>query len=85
MNVRVEYDPTPIRHIAVQCPNCKRWFHGYDATNDEIRFDYQIRYARFECPVCEAFFCGYDHCEITEFGSAEEVYKGCLEKKVSWE
>lgn len=29
-NVRVEYEPLPIRHIAVQCPECKNWFHGMD-------------------------------------------------------
>ena len=36
-NVRVEYEPLPIRHIAVQCPNCKKWFRGWEITEDDLR------------------------------------------------
>ena len=25
VNVKVEYDRIPIRHMAVQCPDCKNW------------------------------------------------------------
>ena len=35
MNVRVEYESTPIRHIAVQCPYCSKWFNGRDIFNGD--------------------------------------------------
>ena len=36
MNVRIMYDPAPIRHIAVQCPDCERWFNGRDIDDKEL-------------------------------------------------
>lgn len=44
-NVRVEYESTPIRHIAVQCPNCKKWFRGWEITEDNLRYAYEINFA----------------------------------------
>lgn len=92
MNVRVELDPAPIRHIAVQCPECGNWFHGWEIANgkpfDDLRYDYQINFATFTCPLCEKEFGGLQHAEkihVQEVGSAEECYKGCLTKKVTWE
>lgn len=90
MNIRVEYDSTPIRNIAVQCPNCEKWFYGYDITEDKLQYSYQVPFAKFHCPVCSNIFgCNVgikkDTFNVKEYGSAEEVYKGCLEKKVSWE
>ena len=38
-NVRVEYESTPIRHIAVQCPKCGKWFKGWDIVQDEMPID----------------------------------------------
>ena len=90
MNIRVVYEPTPIRHIAVQCPKCEKWFYGNDIADNHISFDYQIRYAQFECPVCGKIFGGdeskdYSNVKIEEVGSSTECYKNCLEKKVVWE
>ena len=92
-NVRVEYDPNPIRHIAVQCPKCKKWFHGRDITHDDLRYGYQIDMVSYHCPVCDTKF-GYDN-ERNPFIEKDkpnikemdypEVYDGCLQKKVSWE
>ena len=93
MNVRVEYESTPIRHIAVQCPKCNKWFNGRDIINGDwltdLRYDYQIYCAQFECPVCGKIFGG-DACR--DFGnvnieqtSYSEVYKDCLQKKEVWE
>lgn len=28
VNMKVEYERTPIRHLAVQCPDCDFWFFG---------------------------------------------------------
>lgn len=90
MNVRVEYDSTPIRHIAVQCPECEEWFNGRDIVNgdwlDELRFEHQIYWATFTCPVCGWEFGGLhnaDKANIEEV-SYPEVYDGCLERKEVW-
>lgn len=94
INYRIEYDPTPIRHIAVQCPSCGRWYHGNDITEDDLFYDYQAEMAEFQCPVCGTKFSCVDYCHdgveicgthIEECGSAEEVYAGCLTRKEVWE
>lgn len=89
MKVRVEYDPTPIRHIAVQCPKCESWFNGRDITKHALRDSTDIYFAEFECPVCNNIFgsqgCNsYSDVSIEEVGYPE-VYDGILQKKVSWE
>lgn len=92
-NVRVEYESTPIRHIAVQCPNCENWFHGSDITDDDLGYEYQIDFAHFTCPVCGRKFgrsdtwnayTALDKPHIEEV-SYPEVYDGCLTQKVIWE
>lgn len=93
MNVRVEYESTPIRHIAVQCPKCQKWFCGWDIVKgerafDNLRYEHDIRWVEFECPVCGEEFGGMHNREqiiIQEVGSAEECYKNCLNKKEVWE
>ena len=85
-NVRVEYESTPIRHIAVQCPDCKKWFRGWEITKDSLSYSYEIGFAKFECPICEREFGGLQHTDkpnIEEVGHPA-VYEGCLEKKVKW-
>ena len=93
MNVRVEYESTPIRHIAVQCPKCNKWFNGRDIINGDwmkdLRYSYQIFWAQFECPVCGKIFggdeCrGFSNVHIEEV-SHPEVYKDCLQRKEVWE
>ncbi len=92
MKVRVEFESTPIRHIAVQCPHCGRWFYGSDMTDHALSYEYDIYTASFECPVCGQAFGsengGYgfrSNVELIECGSASEVYKGCYQKKTVWE
>ena len=94
-NVRVEYERTPIRHIAVQCPKCKKWFYGSDITEDDLTYSYQIDIATFHCPVCKTEF-GYnldnnwnplkekDKSFIEEV-SYPDVYQDCLTQKIIWE
>ncbi len=89
MEVRVEYEATPIRHIAVQCPRCSKWYHGQDITENELRFEHDIYFAQFHCPVCDHVFGAdeyqkYANVHITECGYPE-VYKDCLQKKEVWE
>ena len=88
-NIRVEYDATPVRHLAVQCPNCKRWFHGREISSDEILYKHDVCFALFTCPICDEEFGfhfdgSFDDYEISEVGYPE-VYKDALEKKVTWE
>jgi len=90
-NVRVEYELTPIRHIAVQCPKCEKWFLGWDIVKGEnpfdvLRYAYNIKYAEFECPLCGEEFGGMQHNDkpnIEEVGYPK-VYDGCLQKKEVW-
>lgn len=90
MNVRVEYDhQTPIKHIAIQCPKCKRWFNGKDITKDSLNYEYQIYNAQFTCPICSKVFCGdwnigYEDVHIEEI-EYPQVYKDCVHKKEVWE
>lgn len=87
-NMRVEYDSAPVRHCAVQCPECEKWFYGYDVIEDgSLTYDYELGSATFRCPLCNTRFgCGteYDDEKIAEV-SHPKVYEGCLEKIVSWE
>lgn len=93
MNVRVEYEPTPIRHLAVQCPKCNNWFNGWavmkGAAFHNLRYKHDIASAKFHCPICNEDF-GYkfdqiNYLHIKEVNSAEECYKDCLTKKETWE
>lgn len=94
-NVRVEYECTPIRHIAVQCPKCKKWFYGSDITEDDLTYSYQIDIATFHCPVCKTEF-GYNRDNnwnplkekdksFIEEVSYPDVYQDCLTQKIIWE
>lgn len=88
MNVRVEYECTPIRHIAVQCPICGRWFNGRDITKDELNYDYQLYYTQFHCPICNTFFMADSDNDyaglIVEEMSYPEIYKDCCKRKEVW-
>lgn len=86
MNVRVEYELTPIRHFAVQCPKCNNWFNGREIVDDDdVMYTYQLSYVDFICPVCGIVFTGADGFNVEEADSSEEVYNDCLKKKVIWE
>lgn len=89
-NVKVEYDMMPIRHIAVECPRCKRWFRGGQITKDSLAEHYDIYNAKFICPLCKEEF-GYDlYNDKKDTPNIEEsgypdIYKDCLTKKEIWE
>ena len=80
-NVRVEYECTPIRHLSVQCPECKNWFYGFDICKKRVQFEYQLYDAECQCPVCGIEFEA--DCNIQECNS-EEVYKDVMTKKTEW-
>ena len=81
-NVRVEYESTPIRHIAVQCPKCGKWFHGWDIVKGERAFDvlryaHDINWTEFECPVCGGFLVKRKSAYGEFFGCSNYRSKGC--------
>lgn len=84
MKARIEFETQPIKHIAIQCPNCEKWFYGEDLAGHPLRDVVDVMFAHYECPVCGKTFDGkiFDYVEC---GDSEEVYKDCLTKKVKWE
>ena len=96
VNMKAEFESTPIRHVSIQCPYCQKWFYGHDVTPSGtwLSYDYQLRTTTFTCPICDKNFgCSYDSSpfgpkvefNIEEVGSSEECYKDCVSKKVTWE
>lgn len=88
MNVRVEYEPIHVRHIAVQCVKCNNWFDARDITDNVLEGSSDIYYAQFECPVCGRVFGAnnyerFENVKIEEVNGVE-VYAGCLKKKEVW-
>lgn len=85
VNVMIETEMTPIRHLAIQCPKCKNWFIGDDITEDHISHVEYIRGSNCECPKCEHLFSISYISNIDDSAEFPEFYKNCLQKKVSWE
>ena len=88
LNMRIEYEPTTIRHIAVQCPKCGKWFKGKDLTKDRLFYGHDIHYAQFECPLCNTnFTADSEYIDVDvhiEEADYPNVYKDCLQKKEVW-
>lgn len=84
--VRIEYERIPIRHVAVQCPSCEKWFHGNDITSTNLVYEEDVKYAEFQCPLCGKEFGGIQNIDIPDIEKKcyPEVYEGCLEKKEVW-
>lgn len=82
IKVRVEFDPTPIRHLAIECPQCKNWFNSADICEETIVYDYELNNLNCICPKCKYSFSGA--ASIQECNSLEEVYKDVLTRKVEW-
>lgn len=76
IRIAVEFDPAPIRHMAIQCPKCHRWFNRHDIANENIDFESDIdSFAKCECPVCNhRFDLGNVEFEYPDF---PEFYDKC--------
>ena len=93
INFRVEHELAPIRHVAVRCPECFRWFNANEITNDSLHDDVDLMFAKFTCPVCHSFFTASDsnrpwddeHKIDIEEVTYPDVYKDCLTRKETWE
>lgn len=82
-NVRVDYESTPIRHVAVECPSCNEWYAGNDISDISISDSYHLSTAKFTCPDCNIEFkTGLDTKYDEKMGSA--IYEGVKRKQVMW-
>lgn len=84
-NIKVEYESTPIRHLAVQCPKCKNWFQGWDIIKSDCTYDYELLGAECECPKCGNKFRIDYKSYVEESGDFPEFYDKCLRQKITWE
>lgn len=56
VNVKVEYDLTPIRNLAVQCPKCGNWFSGYEILEYVAEYKEDLPGSPCHCPRCGSYF-----------------------------
>lgn len=88
-NVKVEYDIMPIRHIAVECPKCGKWFYGREITKDDLIEHTDILNAVFQCPLCNEEFgdkyWGKVDIPVIEESDYPGLYDGCLKRRETWE
>lgn len=85
VNMKVEYEPIPIRHLAVQCPDCENWFVGHDLFTGDCQYDYQLRGSECCCPKCGSEFKVDFESNIEESNEFPEFYDKCLRQKIIWE
>ena len=85
-NVRVEYEPIQIRHIAVQCPYCGSWYRGYDISDDSLAYGYKVSLATFLCPKCDCTFGHGTESVMDKMIEMDypEIYNDVLEKQITW-
>ena len=84
-NIKVEYESTPIRHLAVQCPKCNNWFKGFDIIKDDCRYEHELLGSECECPKCGNKFRIDYKSHVEESGDFPEFYDKCLRQKTTWE
>lgn len=91
---RVTYDSAPIRHAAVQCPYCKKWYRVKDIVCEdfrELKYDDDLTWAEFVCPLCGKKFSGRKkrlsvatNETLIEEVAYPDVYEDCFFKKETW-
>lgn len=81
-NVRIETESAPIRHIAIQCPSCGKWFMGEDILKEDVKYEYQLESADCECPNCDEWFSIDPKVEESCY---PEIYENIVRKKIVWE
>lgn len=80
VSFRVEYETSPIRHLAVRCPHCEAWMRAQQASSDHIPDMVVAEFARYECVECGHKFCPAElvEIEVEECDSAGQVYRDCV-------
>lgn len=84
---KVEFEPRPIRHAAVMCPTCKRWYYVNDIKIGDNRIvdELDLNYAEYKCPVCSTIFSLEEYNADYIDADYPEDFSECLERKVIWE
>ena len=85
IRIKAEFDSRPVRHLAIQCPNCNNWFVGNDVLYNPVMYDYEIKGNSFSCPICKSYYIISDDSEIDNDVSFPEFYDNCKQKKTVWE
>lgn len=84
VKIKVEFESTPIRHLAVQCPDCKNWFYGVDIYEEWCSYKSDIFWNECKCPKCGSRFKVSENSKL-DSANFPEFYKECLQKKEVWE
>ena len=86
VQIKVEFGSRPVNHLAIQCPDCNKWFKQADVVlklwiSDESEIE---PYTKCECPACG---CKFDlgNVEYDETVSFPEFYVNCAKQKTVWE
>lgn len=85
VKIKAEFDPSPIRHLAIQCPNCNNWFVGNDILYKQVMYEYEIKGNSFNCPICGTYVLISDDSKIEEDVDFPKFYDNCKKKKTVWE
>ena len=86
VNLKVEFESRPVKHLAIQCPDCNRWFKQTDITlkkwiSNESDID---QFTKCECPACSCKF-NLGNVEYDENVEFPEFYNNCAKQKTVWE
>lgn len=86
VKIYVEYEPTPFRHLVIECPKCDNKFLPYDICNDDVpMYSWELScYCKCTCPMCGHSF-DLSNTDIYEPDMDEEFYKGVRKKIVRFE
>ena len=84
VKVKFETESTPIRHLAIQCPYCKNWFHGNDITIELIHYVEELYLCDCFCPKCQESFTISPSSSFKESNEFPKFYEQCLHKKTTW-
>lgn len=82
--IKANFDPAPIRHLAIQCPECNNWFIGNDILENTIYYAYEISGSSCLCPKCNTSFIISINSDIDEEADFPEFYRKCLKRKITW-
>lgn len=86
VQLKVEFESRPVRHLAIQCPDCNKWFKQTDITIKKwISNESDInQFTKCECPACG---CKFDlgNVEYDENVEFPEFYDNCAKQKTVWE
>ena len=88
VRIKVEYEPRPIRHMVIQCPDCEKWFMPGDIVTKECiypNYEEDIEcFTRCKCPSCN---CEFDLGNVEEDTdvSFPEFYEKVAKRKEVWE